>query len=291
MIKLGKWATENKNPQHPGLKENLARNLAGLFCLDQLNETEADQPLPRDVWLDQIQVMAARDKAGSTHGFYLAAKGGHNAENHNHNDVGNFLVYRNGKPLMIDLGVETYIAKTFSDERYSIWTMQSDYHNLPTLNREMQMPGKQFAATEVHYRSEDDFAQLDMDISHAYSQTDRPKQWKRTLRLNRGKSVEIHDDALFSQLTEITLNFLTVCKVSSSNPGELLLEKVSLPQERTSATGVLTYNADLFPLLEIEKITLSDKKLQYMWGKSVTRIRLKTQAIFPKLFHKILITN
>ena len=77
--------------------------------------------------------MAARSKDGSAEGLYLAAQGGHNAESHNHNDVGNFIVYADGQPAIIDVGVETYTAKTFSSQRYEIWTMQSAYHNLPSI--------------------------------------------------------------------------------------------------------------------------------------------------------------
>ncbi|MBQ8969943.1 MAG: heparinase II/III family protein, partial [Lachnospiraceae bacterium] len=46
-----------------------------------------------------------------------------------HNDVGSFTLYKEGKPFLIDLGVETYTKKTFSEDRYEIWTMQSAYHN------------------------------------------------------------------------------------------------------------------------------------------------------------------
>jgi hypothetical protein len=289
MLKLGKWAAVNQPSQKPSLNKNLARDLAGLFCLDQFDETEAAQPLPRDVWLDQTEVMVARDKEGSPQGFCLAAKGGHNAENHNHNDVGNFLVYRDGKPMIIDAGSETNTAKTFSDERYDIWTMQSDYHNLPTLNGEMQRAGKAFAAADPLYQSGNDFSQLELDISQAYPPTSRSSHWKRTFRLNRGKSVEIRDEAQFLQPTEVILNFMTVCKVSSAQLGKLLFEEASLPEKRSSAMGTFAYNSDIFSLFEIERITLSDEKLERIWGTSLTRIRLKTQDPLSKLSHKVLI--
>ena len=86
-------------------------------------------------------------------GFYLAAKGGHNAESHNHNDVGNFIVYADGRPVLIDAGVGTYTAKTFSPQRYEIWTMQSAYHNLPTINGFLQKDGRQFRAENVVIQS------------------------------------------------------------------------------------------------------------------------------------------
>ncbi len=93
-------------------------------------------------------------KRGSARGLTVAAKGGHNDESHNHNDVGEFVVYCDGKPLLIDAGVETYSRKTFSPQRYEIWTMQSAYHNLPTIDGVQQAPGAAFAARDVTYSGE-----------------------------------------------------------------------------------------------------------------------------------------
>lgn len=87
-------------------------------------------------------------------GLYLAAKGGHNAESHNHNDVGNFIVYADGYPAISDVGVETYTAKTFSAQRYDIWTMQSAFHNLPIINGFMQKNGGNFKAAAVNYEAD-----------------------------------------------------------------------------------------------------------------------------------------
>ena len=99
-----------------------------------MNSKTAKQglPLPKDVWLPDLQVMVARDEEGSTKGFYVAAKGGHNDESHNHNDIGNYVVYYDGQPLLIDVGRGTYTRKTFSDRRYEIWYNCSDYHNTPS---------------------------------------------------------------------------------------------------------------------------------------------------------------
>ncbi|MFR2781088.1 MAG: heparinase II/III family protein [Clostridium sp.] len=71
--------------------------------------------------------------------FCLAVKAGDNDDSHNHNDTGSFTIYKDGKPLFADIGVETYQAKTFSPQRYEIWTMQSAYHNLPPLSPQTAM--------------------------------------------------------------------------------------------------------------------------------------------------------
>ncbi len=90
--------------------------------------------LPRHRWRPYPQ---APDR-GSSLGWYLAAKGRYNAESHNHNDVGSFIVAVGGQPLLIDVGVETYTKNTFSAARYDIWTMQSEYHNLPVVDGQGQ---------------------------------------------------------------------------------------------------------------------------------------------------------
>ena len=134
---------------------------ASIFSAAEIAQAEAYAPQPRDVWLPVIEVMAARDQARSARGLYVAAKGGHNNESHNHNDIGEFVVYLDGLPLLIDAGVETYSRKTFSPQRYEIWTMQSAYHSLPTIDGVQQSPGEQFAARDVHYAADDDHAAAD----------------------------------------------------------------------------------------------------------------------------------
>ena len=112
--------------------------------------------------------------------FTLAAQAGNNGKSHNHNDVGNFLVYADGMPAIIDVGVETYTAKTFSPQRYEIWTMQSAYHNCPTIDGVMQSPGSQFAATNVSHHADDHAAELHLDLAKAYPPEAHLASWNRT---------------------------------------------------------------------------------------------------------------
>ncbi|WP_259391711.1 heparinase II/III-family protein [Paenibacillus thiaminolyticus] len=120
--------------------------LFDLFALPDMEGPAAEPPaLPLDRWMPGVEVMVARERGD---GWFLAAKGGHNDESHNHNDIGSFIVYADQCPLWIDAGVGTYTAKTFSPERYSIWTMQSGYHNVPTVNGAEQAPGRTFRSVK-----------------------------------------------------------------------------------------------------------------------------------------------
>src|SRR5205814_5853969 len=97
----------------------------------------------QEVWLYNIQLMASR----LSNGIFIAAHGGNNGESHNHNDVGDFIVYYKGDPVIIDVGSGTYTAKTFSSDRYKLWFNASAYHNLPTINGEQQEEGSTHAAS------------------------------------------------------------------------------------------------------------------------------------------------
>ncbi|MHC4401856.1 MAG: hypothetical protein ACYTG0_19460, partial [Planctomycetota bacterium] len=86
---------------------SLGRTLPMLFNLENLLAAgRSSPPLLRDVWLghSDLELMAARDKAGSAGGLFVAAWGGHNGQSHNHNDVGNFILYADGRPFLIDVG-------------------------------------------------------------------------------------------------------------------------------------------------------------------------------------------
>jgi hypothetical protein len=251
----------------------VGRYLPEIFNAAALKMAPAKPALVRDVWLDGIQVMTARCKEGTADGFFIAAKGGHNAESHNHNDVGNFIVYRDGRPILIDLGVETYSRKTFSSQRYKIWTMQSAYHNLPMIDGVMQSPGRQFAARNVSHEADDSHAQLRLDLAGAYPKQANVKSWVRTMRLNRGKEVIVTEDyALEQPAGEIMLSLMTPCKVESQKEGQLLLATADAGEPRV-AVRVLYDEAKLKAI--VETIPVEDAHLRSAWPGQMTRILLK----------------
>ncbi|MCF7848867.1 MAG: heparinase II/III-family protein [Kiritimatiellales bacterium] len=283
MMAMGAWAAREqgiakREVPRAGRIGSLGRELAALPSLGELLTTEAAAPLPRDVWLPDIQVMTARDVEGSAAGLFLAAKGGHNAESHNHNDVGNFIVYADGKPLIIDVGVETYTRRTFSPERYDIWTMQSAFHNLPTVNGVMQREGRDFAAREVEHTADERTARVVLDIAAAYPPEAGIEAWKRSLKLKRGECVEITDEYALTQTAEgVELSLLTPCEVRMGDPGTVLLEEVDLDAERTSASGVIDYEADRLSVA-VEKIPIVDDKLRVVWGDCIHRLVFQVET-------------
>jgi len=252
-------------------RDSLGRQLPAIFNYGTLRTARPQAPLIGDVWLSGIQVMAARVKEGSSEGLYIAAKGGHNAESHNHNDVGNFVVYNDGKPVFIDVGVETYTAKTFSKQRYEIWTMQSAYHNLPTIDGVMQHDGREFEARDVRYRTDARGAELSMDIAKTYPAEAGVESWRRRMRLDREKNEISITDAcqLKRDAAQITLTLMTPCSVRVASPGELELDGL---QAGFGKARVLFEGGRLTP--KVEEVTITDGHLKSVWGDRLYRILL-----------------
>lgn len=281
MMAMGVWAAHEQNLFDPPPGDNwtrpnksVARELPLLVSINEMTDAPGYAPLPRDVWLPVIEVMTARDQDRSTDGFYVAAKGGHNAESHNHNDIGQFVVFIDGLPVLIDAGVETYSMKTFSDRRYEIWTMQSGYHNLPTIDGVMQAPGQQFAARDVHYQADETQAEMRLDIARSYPPEAGLTSWQRTVRLERGKGITIDDRYQLDHAPQsMTMNLLTASATDLSQPGQITLSPRPVAAGRQAGSGIVIYDAAQFSAA-IEPVAITDERLGSVWGDQVFRIVL-----------------
>lgn len=250
--------------------ESLGRALPGLFQGAEMRQAEAREPLVREAWLEGIQVATARRQQGSTDGLYFAALGGHNAESHNHNDVGNFVVYLNGNPVLIDVGVETYTAKTFSSKRYDIWTMQSAFHNLPTINGVMQAAGRQYEAREVSFHASDASAEFVAEIAAAYPKEAGVQKWQRSVRLDRGANAVVVTDryALHAAGGKIEMSLMTPCSVRQDGANAIVLSGGFLGGKGGVRIAIAAATS---PAIRTEEIPITDSRLHSSWGNRLYR--------------------
>lgn len=235
----------------------LGRELMFLRDINNLIAETPREPVLNDTWFDNLQIMTAR--RGN---LFLAMKGGTNGESHNHNDVGSFIVYADNEPLFIDPGVGEYTSKTFSNERYSIWTMQSQYHNLPQINGVDQKDGKQFAAKVINHKN----GMLTLDIAGAYPEKASVKSWKRTVAVAK------------SGITVTEVYELDVCR----EPARLMLLTVQKP-EIQGGKIMLDRHSLVFDTKQMEaKVEdisgLLDPLLQTIWGRDMYRIVLTAKT-------------
>lgn len=248
------------------------RNFFALFIQKEYQNAEQGLPLPKDTWYPDLEVMIARDHQGTTDGFFIAAKGGNNDESHNHNDIGNYVVYYNGFPLLIDVGRGTYTRKTFSNQRYEIWYNCSEYHNLPTINGNDQLPGVNFKAGNVSYKTGKNYSLLTLDISQTYPQEAGIASWMRSIKLNRGKNVQIDDDLKLTAAESIEQHLMTCYPAEVTKPGELVIHYA--PEGEKAMDFVVKYNSSQFDVSteKIKLVNMEDQGILEKWGDNIHRI-------------------
>lgn len=83
-------------------------------------------------------------RRGKNYGF--AVKGGNNAEMHNHNDVGSFIITDTKRQVLCDLGSSEYTAQTGVEARYKILNYSSLGHSVPIVNGNVQEAGAEYSA-------------------------------------------------------------------------------------------------------------------------------------------------
>jgi len=272
---------------------SIGRTLLSVFGSEALlAERGAPAPLPRDVWLphEDMQLMAARDREGSTEGYYVAAWGSHNAQSHNHNDVGNAIVFVDGAPVLVDVGRPTYTAQTFSNKRYEIWAMQSAYHNLPTVNGQMQKDGPAFRAKNVVYQSREASASLMMDIAPAYPDAAGIREWTRIAQLERGRQVVLSDAFVLKAPTrDLSMNLMTPCEVSETSPGTLRLDCGRIGGKKDLV--VFARFNDRVQQAAVERLALDDRSLTSSWGDHLNRIVLTPREAVQQGTWKVTISK
>jgi len=101
----------------------------------------------------------------------FAAKGGHNGEPHNHNDLGSFVLHIGGETLLCDLGSGEYTKGYFGAERYSYLCNGSQGHSVPIVEGCLQGTGAAFRARTVRVDREADAHVFAVDLTNAYDVT------------------------------------------------------------------------------------------------------------------------
>jgi hypothetical protein len=247
----------------------ICEQIRDIGLVSELRNADAKEALVSDFWFPDTEIAGARDKEGSISGFFFGAKGGFNAESHNHNDVGSCLMYFDGKPCLIDLGREEYVAKTFSSRRYEIWTMQSGYHTLPVINGTEQKDGARFMAKNSTFTANVKAAVFSTEIAGAYPEGAKVKSWMRSYTLNRGKNFILKDKYELTGISDAitSSNLITYCKVTQVKPGILRFDGEGF-------SLAMTYDPKKVSP-KIEFIEVKDKGLRRFWPDGVTRIKME----------------
>ncbi len=274
-------------------EHNLFYRLQTIFSHDEMTAfqpaQEGSKPVyPNTCYFPSVGLFLAENER-----YFLAVKAGDNDDSHNHNDTGSFTLYKDGQPFFIDIGVETYQRKTFSPRRYEIWTMQSQYHNLPTftgckkedtaafpyayvrdfgqsgssgpdrgtdsgLIGAMQQNGPRYAAKDVCCTLSGPCPSISMDLADAYPDS-RIHSYRRTVTLQEQGGVLVEDCSQCDGLTPVLSLITYEMPVWQKDEAVLDIGKLGSCRIEGAASAVT------------ERLPITDKRLQTAWKHDVWR--------------------
>lgn len=235
--------------------------------------------VPPATWYPETEMCFMRNPSG----WFLGAKGGYNNESHNHNDVGSCVVYVRDIPVLVDAGVGTYTKQTFNHDRYKIWSMQCDWHNLPMINGAAQPAGAQ-------YRSKNTSCDLSkgmfsLDLADAYPPESGCPEVGQDLP-SRPEGRTLGDDH----------RLVRARRADAAGRGAFPGQGIGRPAGRNApradaADGELLILCDeglvvkmTFPAslkASVDVMELTDRRFSGVWGPSLRRINLASPPDAP----------
>ena len=183
---------------------------------------QPDSPLR--TWFKDGGVLISRPAPGSKAEFAVALKGGHNAENNNHNDVGSFSVVSGRAMVICDPGSEVYTARTFSSHRYDSKVLSSFGHAVPVIAGKLQQTGAAARAVIKRADFQEDKDTLALDIASAYPVPEL-KSLQRTFVYRRKEpaSLTVRDEVEFGEPNTFETALITWGTMKKISDTELLI--------------------------------------------------------------------
>lgn len=241
-------------------------------------------------------VAVARSEPGSARGLAVSVKGGHNGENHNHVDVGSVIVALDGVPVVVDAGKPTYRAGTFGPDRYDLWVVRGDWHNVPRVRGVEQAPGEQFGAHGFAVADDGPRAvwRARLDLAGAYPVDGLDSWWREVVLDPAAEAVTVEDSWAFTGTDAgagpggagATPEGPTAWHWLLSGDVVLTAGKAVVrfaPDEiepGTSRALAITWDPDAVGA-EVDVRDLDDPELATVWGEHLTRLRLTARAETP----------
>jgi hypothetical protein len=182
--------------------------------------TPAASEEPLDAHFTSAQVAMFRSAWGDPAAVYLACKGGDNAANHAHLDLGSFVLESGGERFAIDLGPDDYALEGYFDraKRYGYLRNASPGHNVLLKDGANQLLGAKAALAS--FRSTPGFACAVAQLDEAYAGL---KHRRGFALVDRAWALVV-DEAAPERASDLQWQMLTRAAVSLKGAGAVLTQ-------------------------------------------------------------------
>lgn len=219
-----KTFSSNYNPYSNGLDQG--DSMGYLLPYYQLISKVQTEKCDNDSFLVYPKTEHAYLKSGNT---ALAVKGGHNMEEHNHIDVGHFILKFGDKTAAIDLGAPEYTRDYLSKEnRYKNFVANSFGHNHLIFNGVGQSAGKEFRTSKFEAKGDFKHAEIEMELSGAYPADLKLKSYTRKLIFDNGTLTVIDEFEAEEAVEAQMIIYSEFEKFPGSSSAEIVSEKYNV---------------------------------------------------------------
>ena len=232
------------------VEQIMAWNNPILFSVEETTSKQ-ESALKGHTYFDDFGMVISRGKQKVP--FSIALKAGHNAENHNHSDVGTYSIVLGEDFMTGDIGAPSYIAGSFSPDNKA---RSSWGHPVPIVNNTLQANGRAFEGKIIETVFEDTIDKVVMDLKSAYAMP-LLKSLTRTIRNDKegaGK-ISIEDDVVSTAPIAFSTAIMTYSQYEFIDDHTVLLtsEHQKLKVEIKSKQGVLKITDEKVPVIHLRE--------------------------------------
>jgi hypothetical protein len=273
-----RWPPVKETPWKSGVFEFL------MFSGFDSNRPAVEAPFASDhnqlrTWFSDAGVLICRPAKTSGGSFAAVLKGGHNAEHHNHNDLGTFIVMIGDQQVILDPGSVEYTRTTFSKDRYTIKKLSSYGHPVPLIAGQEQTAGRTSQAVILRHEFTEETDTLAMDLKSAYPVTELEKLERTFVYSRQGTgSLEVTDVVEYSepQTFETALITYGTYEKTGANTLEVTEKGKTAAVEIDSGENSIEIADDL-----IESTNGSPRRIAVRFEKPVKKGQI-SMRIWPK---------
>lgn len=210
-------------------------------------------------------------------GVTVGAKAGHNAESHNHNDIGSFVIHKGGTFFLTDPGAPIYSANTFSNKRYDSIFCNSFGHSLPVINGHLQPEGRRYAGIiTVQDLDGPGVKTIRIEMTKAYDVASLQTLTRQIELAADGKQVRLSDRFVFgAQPESLEEAFITTLPVTVAEDGRSVIVQ-------SARDGSLRLRAeDAAGTFKVTELTQESKESRT--GDLLRRITLQPDQLKPDM--------
>lgn len=214
-------------------------------------------------------------RSNRQNGLSMALKGGHNDEEHNHNDLGSYVVALNGHATLLDPGGEVYTKRTFSAHRYDSDVLNSLGHPVPRIDGQLQKTGREYTARVLDKQSGDLEEKVVLDIAGAYG-IQSLKKLERAFDYSRAGngSLTVADTVEFASTGQFETALVTFDTWKKINDTTLEVGEGPSSMRVTIDTGGQPFHLEPVTIQEDMQVKMQPVRLGIILDKPVKSARI-----------------